>query len=243
TAAQAWEKKKLHAEELAVIIPIPEAVLADTNYDIWAEVKPRIVEAMGRRVDEAILFGTGKPSTWHKGIVQTAAEAGTTVTATSDLFADIMGPGGLIAKVEDNGDLPTRILSAISMRSRLRALTDQVGHPLFMHSMQGAAQYDLDGIHLDFPMNGAWDDSEALMIAGDFSQLVYSIRQDVTYKVLTEATIVDPTTREVVYSLAQQDMVALRAVMRMGWEIPNPVSAYRSDLQSYSPFAVYVPED
>ena len=54
TAAQAWEKKKLHAEELAVIIPIPEAVLADTNYDIWAEVKPRIVEAMGRRVDEAI---------------------------------------------------------------------------------------------------------------------------------------------------------------------------------------------
>ena len=242
TAAQAWEKKKLHAEELAVIIPIPEAVLADTNYDIWAEVKPRIVEAMGRRVDEAILFGTGKPSTWRKGIVQTAAEAGTTVTATSDLFADIMGPGGLIAKVEDNGYLPTRILSAISMRSRLRALTDQVGHPLFMHSMQGAAQYDLDGIHLDFPMNGAWDDSEALMIAGDFSQLVYSIRQDVTYKVLTEATIVDPTTREVVYSLAQQDMVALRAVMRMGWEIPNPVSAYRSDLQSYSPFAVYIPE-
>ena len=108
---------------------------------------------------------------------------------------------------------------------------------------RGAAQYDLDGIHLDFPMNGAWDDSEALMIAGDFSQLVYSIRQDVTYKVLTEATIVDPTTREVVYSLAQQDMVALRAVMRMGWEIPNPVSAYRSDLQSYSPFAVYVPGD
>ena len=63
TAAQAWEKKKLHAEELAVIIPIPEAVLADTNYDIWAEVKPRIVEAMGRRVDEAILFGTGS-SPW-----------------------------------------------------------------------------------------------------------------------------------------------------------------------------------
>ena len=180
TAGMAWEKKKLYAEELAVIIPIPEAVLADSDYDIWAEVRPRIVEAMGRRVDEAILFGTGKPSTWRKGIVQTAEDAGTTVTESGDLFADIMGPGGLIAKVEDNGYLPTRILSAISMRSRLRALTDQVGHPLFMHSMQGAAQYDLDGIHLDFPMNGAWDEEEALMIAGDFSQLVYSIRQDVT---------------------------------------------------------------
>ena len=40
------------------------------------------------------------------------------------------------------------------------------------------------------------------------------------------------------YSLAQQDMVALRAVLRLAWEIPNPVSAYRSDLQTYSPFAV-----
>ena len=79
------------------------------------------------------------------------------------------------------------------------------------------------------------------MIVGDFSQLVYSIRQDVTYKILTEATIVDPSSREIVYSLAQQDMVALRAVMRLGWEIPNPISAYRSTLEDYSPFAVYLP--
>ena len=34
TAAQAWDKKRLYAEELAVIVPIPEAVLADSNYDI-----------------------------------------------------------------------------------------------------------------------------------------------------------------------------------------------------------------
>ena len=238
TAAQAWEKKTLQAGELAVIVPIPEAVLADSNYDIWGEVKPRIVEAMGRRIDEAILFGVGKPTIWRKGIVPTATDANMVVTATSDLFADIMGENGLIAKVEQNGYLPTRILSGISMRAKLRSLRDEVGNPIFLRSMQAAAQYDLDGIPLTFPMNGAWDESEALMITGDFSQLVFSIRQDVTYKVLTEATIVDPTTREVVYSLAQQDMVALRAVLRLAWEIPNPVSAYRSDLQTYSPFAV-----
>ena len=241
TSSQAWDKKKLYAEELAVIIPIPEAVLADSNYNIWGEVKPRLVEAMGRRIDEAILFGAGKPQNWRDSILDTATAAGTVVTETADIFADIMGTDGLIAKVEQNGYLPTRILSGVSMRAKLRSLTDQTGHPLFLRSMQDSAQYDLDGIHLDFPMNGAWDAEEALMIAGDFSQLVYSIRQDVTYKVLTEATIVDPATREVVYSLAQQDMVALRAVMRLGWEIPNPVSAYRSTLDAYSPFAVYVP--
>jgi ATPase subunit of ABC transporter with duplicated ATPase domains len=41
--------------------------------------------------------------------------------------------------------------------------------------------------------------------------------------------------------LAQQDMVALRATMRLGWEIPNPVSSYRETLDDYSPFAVYLP--
>ena len=241
TASMAWDQKKLKAEELAVIVPIPEAVLADANYDIWGEVRPRLVEAMGRRIDEAILFGTGKPQAWRKSILDTADDAGATVTATSDIFADIMGEDGLIAKVEQNGYLPTRMLSGVSMRAKLRGLTDQVGHPLFMRSIQGATPYELDGIPLDFPMNGAWDEEEALLITGDFSQLVYSIRQDVTYKVLTEATIVDPTTREVVYSLAQQDMVALRAVMRLGWEIPNPVSAFRTEMEHYSPFAVYLP--
>ena len=241
TSAQAWEKKKLYAEELAVIIPIPEAVLDDTNYDIWGEVKPRIVEAMGRRIDEAILFGTGKPSTWRKSVVDTAKDAGASVTQTSDLFTDIMGINGVIAKAEESGFMPTGVMAAVGMRAQLRGLTDENGQPIFLSNMQGRASYMLDGMEMSFPMNGAWDPEEALMIVGDFHQLVYSIRQDVTYKILTEATIVDPTSRVVIYSLAQQDMVALRAVMRLGWEIPNPVSAFRSEMDDYSPFAVYLP--
>ena len=241
TSTQAWDKKKLYAEELAVIIPIPEAVLDDANYDIWGEVKPRIVEAMGRRIDEAIIFGTNHPSTWRDGILQTATQAGATVTADDDVFQELLGVDGLIAKVEENGYYPTHILSAIQMRAKLRGLTDQQGNPIFLQSLQAGANYMLDGIPMDFPMNGAWDNEQALMIAGDFHQLVYSIRQDVTYKILTEATIVDPNTHAVLYSLAQQDMVALRAVMRLGWEIPNPISAYRSTMPDFSPFAVYLP--
>lgn len=245
TSAQAWVRKRLYAEELAVIIPIPEAVLDDSNYDIWGEVRPRITEAMGKRIDEAILFGINKPSTWRAGILQTATAAGAVVTEgtgqNADLFQELLGVDGLIAKVEENGYYPTNILSDISMRAKLRGLVDANKQPVFMTTMQQAANYVLDGTPLDFPMNGAWDKTQALMIAGDFKELVYSIRQDVTYKILTEATIVDPTTKEVVYALAQQDMVALRAVMRLGWEIPNPASAYRATLQTSSPFAAYVP--
>ena len=245
TSSQAWEKKRLFAEELAVIIPIPEAVLDDSSYDIWGEVKPRLVEAMGRRIDEAILFGIGRPSTWRTGIVKTAKDAGNFVRAgsgaTADLYKELLGEGGVIAKAEECGYTPTQILSAIQMRAKLRGLTDTSKRPIFMSNMQQSAQYMLDGIPMEFPMNGSWDPDAALMIVGDFNQLVYSIRQDVTYKVLTEATIVDPASRSVIYSLAQQDMVALRAVIRLGWEIPNPVSAYRDNLDDYCPFAVYLP--
>lgn len=243
TSSQAWAKKKLYAEEIAVIIPIPEAVLADSNYDIWGEVRPRISEAMGKVIDEAILFGVGAPSTWRDSIYDTATDANMVVTESTDLYQELLGVDGLLAQVEENGYNVTRILSDISMRAKLRGLVDDNKQPIFLTTMQQNANYALDGTPLDFPMNGAWDKTKALMIAGDFTQLVYSIRQDVTFKILTEATIVNPTTKAVVYSLAQQDMVALRAVMRLGWEIPNPVSAYRSELETYSPFAIYAPAD
>lgn len=242
TTKMAWDKKKIYAEELAVIVPIPEAVLDDANYDIWGEVRPRIVEAFNKKIDAAIAFGDNKPTSWRDSIVTTATAADAVVTQTDDIYTDIMGVDGVISKVEESGFMPTGAMSAVKMRAILRGLKDTTGNPIFKTDMQGATQYALDGIPMYFPMNGAFDPTEALMIVGDFSQLVYSIRQDVTFKILDQATIIDPTTKEVVYSLAQQDMVALRAVMRLGWEIPNPINAYQPDETKRSPFAVYKPK-
>lgn len=241
TTKMAWDRKKIYAEELAVIVPIPEAVLADSNYDIWGEVKPRIVEAFGQKIDSAVLFGVDKPTSWRDSILDTATAAGAVVTATADTYTDIMGVGGVISKIEESGFMPTGAMSAVKMRAILRGLKDTTGNPIFKTDMQGSTQYALDGIPMTFPMNGAFDPEKALMIVGDFKQLVYSIRQDVTYKFLDQAPIVDPATKEIVYNLAQQDMVALRAVMRLGWEIPNPINAFQPDESKRAPFAVYAP--
>lgn len=243
TSKQAWDKKKIYAEELAVIIPIPEAVLEDADYDIWAEVRPRIVEAMGKRIDDAILFGVNKPSTWRSDILTTATAASMTVAEGTDLYKSLLGVGGVFAKVEDVGFDVTGVMAHVGMKAKLRGLTDTTGRPIFSADMQSSNRYVLDGVPMEFPKNGSFDATKALAIAGDFSQLTYAIRQDVTYKILTEATIVNPSTKEVVYSLAQQDMVALRAVMRLGWEIPNPINAFNSSKTKAQrcPFAVLTP--
>ena len=239
----AWDKKKIYAEELAVIVPIPEAVLADASYDIWAEVKPRIIEAFGRKIDEAILFGANKPASWRDDILSTATKAGAVVTESEDRYKDIMGEEGVIAKVEESGYLPSGAMAAVKMRAKLRGLLDLNGRPIFKTDMQGSTQYALDGTPMYFPMNGGFDAGKALMIVGDFNQLVYSIRQDISFKLLDQATIVDPESKEIIYSLAQQDMLALRAVMRLGWEIPNPANAFQTDSEKRCPFAVYAPAE
>lgn len=239
TTKMAWDKKKLYAEEIAVIVPIPEAALDDADYDIWGEVKPRLTEAFGKVIDAAILFGTNKPSTWRTGVVPAAVAAGNGVPISSDIFSDIMGENGLIAKVELDGFNPNGVMSAIQMRGKLRGLKDTTGQPIFKSDMQGSTRYGLDGMDMYFPMNGAFDPAQAQMIVGDWSQLVYAIRQDMTFKIFTEGVIQDPTTKAITYNLMQNDMVALRAVMRLGWEIANPVNAYNVDKADPFPFSVY----
>lgn len=239
TSKMAWDKKFIVAEEIAVIVPIPEAVLDDSEYDIWAEVKPRITEAFGKVIDGAILFDAEKPSTWRDGLVATATKAGTVVTLDmqDDLFDKIMAEDGVIAKVEDCGYFVNGHMADISMRAKLRGLKDNNGQPLFKSDMQGSTSYALDGSPINFPNNGAFDKSKALMISGDFSQLVYSIRQDITFKLFTEG-VVQNTDGSIAYNLMQNDMVALRAVMRLGWEIPNPINALKTDKAKRCPFAI-----
>ena len=239
TTKMAWDKKKLYAEEIAVIVPIPEAALDDADYDIWGEVKPRLTEAFGKVIDAAILFGTNKPSTWRTGVVPAAIAAGNGVPVGANVFDDIMGENGLIAKVELDGFNPNGVMSAIQMRGKLRGLRDTSGQPIFKTDMQGATRYGLDGMDMYFPMNGAFDPAQAQMIVGDWSQLVYAIRQDMTFKIFTEGVIQDPTTKAITYNLMQNDMVALRAVMRLGWEIANPINAYNAEKANPFPFSVY----
>ena len=66
----------------------------------------------------------------------------------------------------------------------------------------------------------------------------YSQGYEINGLVYTSGQIpVDPATGAILYNLAQDDMVALRVTMRLGWEIPNPINAEQPDESVRFPFA------
>ena len=247
TSEMSWDKVFINAEELAVIVPIPEAVLADSSYDIWAMVRPRIAAAFARAIDNAAFFGTNKPTKWPDGIVTAAITAGNVVTHSAtatgpDLYTELFGTGGVVSLVEDKGLPVNNFIGSIKTKSMLRGAVDLNGQPIFTPSYSngsGTAFRDaIAGIGVDFVDPVSWDATQALMLAGDFNLVRYAMRQDITYKLLSVATLTDGS-GNVTYNLAQQDMVALRAVMRIGWALPKPFNTHTgTGADTYYPFAV-----
>ena len=255
TSNATWKNKTITAEELAVIVPIAEDLLYDTEgtgYDLWAELTPRVGEAMGKLIDQAIFHGTNLPATWltntsgsSAGLVAGATAAGNTVTAGTglDLYDDIFGSSGAVALVEAAGFDVSGMVGPISSKGTLRQVRANItasgaGLPLFEQNADGTM--NVGGYRSVFPKNGAIDDSAAGLIVGDFSQLVYAVRQDITVKLLTEGVIQDGD-GTIQFNLAQQDMVALRFVFRLGFQISNYVTQAQGTESSRYPFAVVLP--
>ena len=248
TTAQAWENVKLYAEEIACIVPIPQNVLDDSDYDIWANVLPRLTEAIGATFDKAVLFGTNKPANFPEGIVPGAIRAGNVVMhdPAGSLYQELLGDGGVASLVEEDGFVPSGYIGHITMRSKLRGTVDGNGLPIFgrtpyQSGVGGRPVFELDGNEIHFPKTEIMDADRALLVGGDWSVPVWAMRTDITTKLLTEAVIQDPTTMQIVYNLAQQDMVALRCVFRAGWVLPNPVNRLNMENESRYPFAVLAP--
>lgn len=249
TSEVSWTNKYIDAEELAVIVPIPQSVLDDSDYDIWAQVKPELMKAFSKAITAALLYGTNIPATWTTnlgaaGLVAKSTAAGHTISLANyaDTYEAILGEtaagvDGLYMLVEGDGFGVTGNVAHISVKGILRNCRDVNGNPIFKTSMQDVSRYELDGAPIYFPTDGSIVSASSLDIAGQWDQLVYSIRQDITWKVLDQAVIQDAA-GNIVYNLAQQDMVALRGVMRLGFALPNPINRMNETEATRCPFAV-----
>lgn len=230
TTNLAWENKRIIAQELAVIVPLSINNIRDTAIDIWPTIRSRCVENMGKKIDQAIITGTDKPPMFRASLIDTIINAGANITTTSNFMSDT---DSAMAKVEASGFIPNAIMGGVGMRSSLRRVVDTTGQPIFASWLDGLAKIYVD--------NSAWDSTKAMYIVGDLRQCVYAIRQDVEFELFTQGVVSDPSDGTITYNLMQQDMVALRCTMRIGWEVPNPVNILEPDASVRFPLAMITP--
>ncbi len=240
TTEVAWEDVVLTAEEIAVIVPLDQATLDDSTVPIWSEVKPAIGGAIARWVDAAILNGDNAFASWPTDIRAAAVAAGNSVAlgTGADIYDDLLSENGVYSLVEADGFNVTGNVCAVSIKSRLRGLRDGMGQPIFNRDMaSGPNAYELDGNPCFFPTHGGFPAANTHIICGDFSKIVWAVRQDVNFSIHTEGVIQDAA-GNIVYNLLQQDMVALRVTFRFGWARPNPINRLQATAASRCQFGV-----
>jgi HK97 family phage major capsid protein len=236
TTEMAWGGKYLEAEEIAAIVPVPDAVLDDADFDLWGQVQPRLAEAVGQALDAAVFAGTNKPSTWPQAIIPAAIAAGNTYERGTNAAVDggvAADVSGLFTTVENDGFEVGGFVAKGNYKGLLRNARDANG--VLLSEVSQGSIYGVPIRHTNLAPGGWPTNDEA--IAGDFTQGIIGVRQDLTYKLLTEAVITDDT-GVVIYNLPQQDMVALRVVARYGFQVANAMTYEQPvDAQRY-PFAV-----
>lgn len=212
TAQATWADKTLVAEEVAVIIPIHENTVDDATEDILAQIADLGGEALGKKLDEAVFFGTDKPASWTSADLLAAAVAASQTVAvvdgaanTSDVYGAILQAAGMVA---DAGFDPQELIARLGIRYSFANLRDTTGNPV-LNGM------DIAGFDTYWVKNGSWDPAQATALVVDPSAVRIGVRQDVTVKFLDQATVGG-------INLAEKDMVALRFKARFAYVLGTP---------------------
>jgi HK97 family phage major capsid protein len=247
TTEMAWANKFLTVEEIATILPIPENVADDIEIDVWDEAEPYLREAVARLLDETVFFGTNAPSSFPTAVFPAAQAAGNVVTEGTATAAQggYMGDlDNLLAAVEEDGFNVTGFVADLTAKRKLRAARDTQGRKLDVGRVSGDLK-TIDGVPVEYAMSNLWPTGggagdNVRMLAGDWrNQFVVGVRQDITFKLLTEAVIQD-NTGAIVFNLAQQDMVAMRLKFRVGWQVANTVNNQNPNSATRYPAAAMV---
>lgn len=229
-----WSNRTLVAEEIAVIIPVHENVLDDATVSVLTELAALGGQAIGKKLDQAVLFGIDKPASWvSDALVAAALNAGQMVVNTNNGEAgvnDIVGGVNQCAeKVADAGYNSDTLVTSLATRFRVANLRDGNGQMVFRDE-------SFNGFRTFFNKNGAWE-NEVVGLIADSSRVRIGVRQDITVKFLDQATIGSGANQ---INLAERDMVALRLKARYAYvlgdgatpqgENKTPVAAIMANL-------------
>ena len=233
TSGAQWIHPEIVAKKLAVIIPVTKEKLEDSTINVFSELRPDIAEAFYRAIDAACLFGTNSPFTTN--IMKSVTENNMTVTDNTNIDIAV---SDAMALVEENGYDPNGFIGRVGVKNMLRKLRDSNGAPAYVNGTSGTELY---GRPIEFVRNGAWDNTKADLITGEWKYSIVGIRSGISYEILKEATLqgtLDTDGKPL--SLAEQDMVAIKATMRLGYLVvkDNAFAAWKNGVPTLGALSV-----
>lgn len=218
TSAATFDSTPLIAEEIAVIIMIPDSVIADSEFGLWEALRPLVARAFARRLDRAVIFGEEKPASWPAGMVPQAIAAANFVPRTADPVVDLLAAAENVASREYN---PT----AAAVRTGWQYGAASTRADAFTGSPVGASQaFPLSVAGLPIMTDPVyWDATAADVIVAAWDHVLIGVRSDITFDFSNSAVIQDEN-GAIVNNAWQRDSTSMRAVMRVGYHLAQPVT-------------------
>lgn len=213
----ALEAQVLRAEEVAAVSAIPDQYLEDAVVNIWGFVRPRLAEAIGAALDDAVLFGTGAPPSYPVGgiVSNTFSQA---VAAGTDAV-DAINQG--MSLVEAQGLGVTGHAADLTVKGRLRGVRDDTGALLLgvTQADEGARQ-SIYGLPASYT---SWPRITTDLITGAWNYLMIGVRQDIRYTMDPNAVIADAN-GAVIVSGFQDNVTPIKVWARFAAAIVRPVT-------------------
>jgi HK97 family phage major capsid protein len=209
-------------KKMAAIVPMSEEILEDSAINLTQLIGQLFVEAVSKEEDLQFFAGTGTPWTGilNNGDVNVVYQiSGGVDNLTADDLLNMVDetPSGAL-----NG---SKFYMNRTVFSVVRKLKDLKGNYIFQNPGQGQPgtiwnyPYELSDA---FPGKKDVAEGDNYILFGNLRMsCVFGDKQQLRVKLLEEATITD-TDGQTQINLAEQDMVALRIVERVGYVIGLP---------------------
>lgn len=237
------ENLYLRPDEIAVMVKMPDAWRDDSTL-AWDQVRRDLRGAFAEAIDAAVFWGASTtthplPSTFGDGLVPATVADGNVVyladhlasSPTDGTRADRADAYAAVAELIDSkGYQSTDFVVAPGEKWRLARQRDANGAIL---NAEG-----LFGLSVNEVRNGTWDSAEAVALTGEFGNLHIGVRQDLSFA-LSNTAVIHDAAGNVVYNAWQQDGEVLRAVMRVGYVVTNPLKTLTGAREW--PFAALIP--
>lgn len=215
-------------KKLAAIVPMTEEILEDSTIDLNALVAQLFAEAVAKEEDIQFFTGTGSPWT---GILNNGSVNVTNTLTTNP--ADIT-PDDLLRMIDamPSGALPgSKFYMHRSVFSRVRGFRANFGGgagtgAYLVSPPLGSEPASIWGYPIvlaeSFPTSTGSANNKALVLFGNLNTAaIFGDKQSLRVKLLDQATVANSSNNGFL-NLAQQDMVAIRIVERVGYVLALP---------------------